>query len=202
MKFCIYLCNCTTCHPKHDEIIKDRIYEKDSDISYSACGLPYFIGEDYINRKNLVPRNAEWFKKRFDINIKTEHEVKSIDTENKTLEILNLLTGEKFTDRYDILLLATGAKAVIPEIAGFDSKNVFSLRNIKNGESIKKYITENSPKSAVIIGSGFIGIEMAENLVKRGIKVSIIEEKISKPKFSLITCNKAVFCFSFGRDLI
>ena len=153
------------------------IYEKDSDISYSACGLPYFIGEDYINRKNLVPRNAEWFKKRFDINIKTEHEVKSIDTENKTLEVLNLLTGEKFTDRYDVLLLATGAKSVIPEIAGFDSKNVFSLRNIKNGESIKKYITENSPKSAVIIGSGFIGIEMAENLVKRGIKVSIIEEK-------------------------
>lgn len=153
------------------------IYEKDSDISYSVCGLPYYIGEDYIERDNLVPRDSAWFKKRFDIDIKTGHEVKSVDSINKKIEVLNIASGETVTDSYDILVFATGAKPIIPNIKGVKNENVFALRNVKSAEMIKDYIEENEPKTAVIIGSGFIGLEMAENLVKLGIKVSIVEEK-------------------------
>ncbi len=153
------------------------IYEKDSDISYSVCGLPYYIGEDYIERDNLVPRDSAWFKKRFDIEIKTGHEVKSVNSINKKIEVLNIASGETVTDSYDILVFATGAKPIIPDIKGVKNENVFALRNVKSAEMIKDYIEENEPKTAAIIGSGFIGLEMAENLVKLGIKASIVEEK-------------------------
>jgi NADPH-dependent 2,4-dienoyl-CoA reductase/sulfur reductase-like enzyme/rhodanese-related sulfurtransferase len=151
------------------------IYERDTDISYSVCGLPYYIGEEYITRENLNPRNSEWFKKRFDIDIKTGHEVIKIDSEKKELEIKNLQTGEIFCDSYDILVLATGAVPVRAKIEGIESENIFILRNIISADKIKKYIKKYKPVSAVIIGSGFIGMELAENLVKKGIQVSVIE---------------------------
>ena len=153
------------------------IYEKDSDISYSVCGLPYYIGEEYIEREDIVPRNPEWFKKRFDIEIKTGHEVKKVDSVNKKIEILNIAENRIFIDYYDVLVFATGAKPVIPDKEWIKNPNVFSLRNVKSAEKIKEYIEVNNPKTAVIVGSGFIGLEMAENLTKLGIKVSIIENR-------------------------
>ena len=151
------------------------IYEKDADISYSVCGLPYYIGEEYISRDNLNPRNPEWFKKRFAIDIKIGHEVIGIDSDKKELEIKNLETGTIFYDHYDTLVLATGAFPIKPPIEGIDSDHVFTLRNISSGDTIKKYIENKKPSSAVIIGSGFIGMELAENLVKKGISVSVVE---------------------------
>lgn len=151
------------------------IYEKDRDISYSVCGLPYYIGEEYISRENLNPRNPEWFKKRFTIDIKIGHEVIGIDSGKQQLEIKNLETGTIFYDHYDTLVLATGAFPVKPPIEGVESENVFTLRNIISGDNIKEYIEKQKPSSAVIIGSGFIGMELAENLIKKGIQVSVVE---------------------------
>ena len=151
------------------------IYEKDQDISYSVCGLPYYIGEEYISRENLNPRNPEWFKKRFDIDIKIGHEVIGIDSDKKELEVKNLATGTIFYDHYDTLVLATGASPVKPSIEGIENENVFTLRNISSGDNIKAYIQKKNPSSAVIIGSGFIGMELAENLIKKGMQVSVVE---------------------------
>lgn len=151
------------------------IYDKDKDISYSGCGLPYYIGEDYITRDDLTPRNSAWFKKRFDIDIFTSHEVTGVDFKNKSLTVKNLATGETFTDRYDKLVIATGAASFIPQIKGIDAENVFPVRNVLNADKIKKFIAENKPEKAVIIGGGFIGLEMAENLHLHGISVTLIE---------------------------
>jgi NADPH-dependent 2,4-dienoyl-CoA reductase/sulfur reductase-like enzyme/rhodanese-related sulfurtransferase len=151
------------------------IYEKDTDISYSVCGLPYYIGEDYISRENLNPRNSEWFKKRFAIEIKTGHEVVRVDSQNKVLQIKNLVTGVIFNDHYDILVFATGAAPIRPNIEGIESENTFILRNIISADTIKEYIQKKQPASAVIVGSGFIGMEVAENLVKKGIQVAVVE---------------------------
>ena len=151
------------------------IYDMDSDISYSGCGLPYYIGEDYITREDLTPRNAAWFKKRFNIDIFTGHRVNSIYFTGKTLKVLNLATGEEFTDSYDRLVIATGASPVMPDISGIESSYVFPVRNVRNADSIKKFISGSRPDKAVIIGGGFIGLEMAENLSLQGISVTIIE---------------------------
>ena len=153
------------------------IYDMDSDISYSGCGTPYFIGEDYITREDLVPRNSLWFKKRFNIDIFTGHRVESVDVISKTLAVTNLITGGTFSDSYDKLVIATGAKSFIPSIPGIGNSNVFTLRNIQSSEKIKKFISDNKPQRALIIGGGFIGLEMCENLSRHGMSVTLIEEK-------------------------
>lgn len=151
------------------------IYEKDQDISYSVCGLPYYIGEEYIQRENLSPRNPAWFKKRFDIDIHIGHEVLSINPNEKELQVKNLQTGVILYDHYDVLVLATGAASVKPNIEGLDSKHVFTLRNIISADQVKQYIKEQQPECAVVIGSGFIGMEVTENLIKKGIQVAVVE---------------------------
>lgn len=151
------------------------IYEMDNDISYSGCGIPYYVGEDYITREDLTPRNPDWFKKRFNIDIFTRHRVIDIDVENRLLTIQNINLNETFTDRYDKLVLATGAKPYIPDIPGIKNSNVFSVRNITGADNIKNFVAENKPVKALIIGGGFIGLEMAENLSHLGISVTLVE---------------------------
>jgi len=151
------------------------IYDMDSDISYAGCGLPYYIGEDYITRDDLIPRNSAWFKKRFNIDIFTGHAVTDVDPGSKTLTVKNFQTGEIFNDKYDKLVIAAGAESFIPAIPGIKNSNVFSVRNVRNADSIKKYIMEKNPAQAVIIGGGFIGLEMAENLSLRKMSVTLIE---------------------------
>lgn len=151
------------------------IYDMDKDISYSGCGLPYYIGEDYISRDDLTPRNAAWFKKRFNIDIFTEHKVEEIDFKNRKLAITNLITGGKFNDSYDKLIIASGAVSVVPPIPGIESSNVFPVRSVRSADNIKNFIANNNPENTVIIGGGFIGLEMAENLTHKGIAVTLIE---------------------------
>jgi NADPH-dependent 2,4-dienoyl-CoA reductase/sulfur reductase-like enzyme/rhodanese-related sulfurtransferase len=160
---------------RNSEDLEIVLYDMDKDISYSGCGIPYFVGEDYISREDLTPRNSQWFKKRFNIDIFTEHKVTDIDFEKKLISVINLKTGEAFTDSYDKLVIAVGANPSIPNIEGIDSANVFPVRNVQSGERIKIFIKEKNPKSAVIIGAGFIGLEMAENLKSRGLDVTLIE---------------------------
>ena len=151
------------------------IYEKDSFISYSGCGMPYYIGGEVESADELTPRNPAFFKSKYNVDIKTLHEVMSISPNAKSIEVKNLTTGEIFTDSYDKLVIATGASAVVPPIKGTDKNNVFTLRNINDMNRIKAFINENSPKSAVIIGTGFIGLEVCENLKRIGIEVTLIE---------------------------
>ena len=155
------------------------IYEKDRDISYSACGLPYYIGQNDIERSNLTPRDECWFKTRFDMDLKTGHEVMRIDPSRKSIEVRDYHTGEIFEDFYDKLVIATGAKPMKPDIKGIDNDNVFTVRNVESADKIVGYIAKTSPKKAVIIGGGYIGLELLENLMNLGIKVVLIEREKS-----------------------
>lgn len=151
------------------------IYEKDTYISYSGCGMPYYIGGEVENGEDLTPRDPKFFKSKYNVDIKTGYEVLHVDAERKILKVQNLETSEVFEDTYDKLILATGARSVVPPIAGVKNKHVFSLRNINDMYRIKEYIDINSPKQAVIIGTGFIGLEMAENLKHLSMDVTMVE---------------------------
>lgn len=161
---------------RNNEEAEIKIYEKDSYISYSGCGMPYYIGGHIESAEKLTPRNPAFFKSKYNVEIMTRHEVLSIDPINKSLEVKNLNSGAVFFDNYDKLILATGAKSVVPPIQGVDRSNVFTLRNIIDMNKISTFIAENSPQKAVIIGTGFIGLEVCENLVDIGMNVSMVEK--------------------------
>ena len=152
------------------------IYEKDQYISYSGCGMPYFIGGEVARAEDLTPRDPAFFKNKYNIDIFTKHEVTAIHPDTKTLDVRNLSTGEVFSDQYDKLIIATGARSVMPLIPGADAANVFVLRNINDMLRINAFLLEKSPESAVIVGTGFIGLELCESLTARGIKVTMIEK--------------------------
>ncbi|KDN59331.1 FAD-dependent oxidoreductase [Exiguobacterium sp. AB2] len=151
------------------------IYDRDYDISYSGCGIPYYVGGEVESRDDLTPRDAAFFKKRYQLDVLTRHNVTAIDKDAQTIMVENLETGETFTDTYDRLVLATGASSIIPPIPGVDSDNVFPIRNIQNAETTRHFVDATSPKHATIIGAGFIGLEMAEQLKLRGVDVTVIE---------------------------
>jgi NADPH-dependent 2,4-dienoyl-CoA reductase/sulfur reductase-like enzyme/rhodanese-related sulfurtransferase len=151
------------------------IYEKDSFISYSGCGMPYYIGGEIESAEALTPRDSAYFKTNYNIDIHTLHEVLSINPKEKTLIVKNNTTGNTFTDHYDKLIIATGARPSVPPIKGVDRGNVFHLRNINDMNRIKTFIQINSPKTAAIIGTGFIGLEVCENLKGLGMEVTLIE---------------------------
>ncbi|WP_372712710.1 FAD-dependent oxidoreductase [Ilyobacter sp.] len=162
---------------RNNEECEITIYDKDSDISYSGCGLPYYIGDEAIERDVLTPRTDKWFEKRFNMKLKICHEVLSINKDKKTIVVKNLTTGKEFEDNYDKLVIATGASPIKPPIAGIEGKNVFFLRNIKSADKIVEYIAANSPKKAFIIGAGYIGLELLENLENLGIEVTVVERE-------------------------
>lgn len=162
---------------RNNEDVEIMVFDQDKDISYSICGIPYYIGREVENVDTLTPRNAEWFKKRYNVDIFTEHKVIQIDNEDKKVQVTNLQTNETRIENYDYLVLATGATPITPDV--FSSlgqiDNLFQVRNIKNAKHIHQYIEESTPKTATIIGGGFIGLEMTEQLTRRGIKVTLLQ---------------------------
>lgn len=152
------------------------IYEKDSDISYSGCGMPYFLGGEIKEMEELTPRNPEFFKSKYNVDVQTSCEVMTIDPDEKRIKIRNLGTGQVFEDRYDKLIIATGATSVIPHILGAEGDDVFMLRNISDMKRIYHFMNQRKPKKAVIIGTGFIGLELCENLKRKGIEVTLMEK--------------------------
>lgn len=152
------------------------IYEKDRDISYSGCGLPYYIGGEVEDIDELTPRDSAFFKSKYNVDVLTGHEVLKIDTNRKEITVKQLDTNKIFKDKYDKLIIATGAVPFVPHVKGINSNNVFFLRNVQDARNIKHYIDETKPHHAVIIGTGFIGFEMLENLMADGINVTIIEK--------------------------
>lgn len=161
---------------RNNENAEIVLYEKDSFISYSACSMPYYIGGEIKNIDELIPRNPMYFKDTYNVDIFTLHEVISISPDTKSITIKNLSTGEIFTDYYDKLVIATGARAAIPPIKGIDGRHVFTLRNINDMNRIKSFVDTNRPQSVVIIGTGFIGLEACENLKRLGLKVTLLEK--------------------------
>lgn len=160
---------------RNDETAEIVIYDRDRYISYSGCGMPYYIGGEVEEADSLTPRDPAFFKSKYNVDIKILHEVTKIDTFSKTIQVINLETKQKITDTYDKLIFATGASAIIPEIQGVRDKHVFSLRNIGDMENIHAYINTHQPKKAVIIGTGFIGLEVCDSLKKLGLEVVLVE---------------------------
>lgn len=161
---------------RNDETAEIIIYDADRYISYSGCGLPYYIGGIVDDIRKLTPRDPTFFRKKYRIEVKIAHRVESFDPERKILTVRNLESNEIFTDNYDILVLATGANPVRLPVPGTDLPHVFTLRNPADAIAIRRFIEENKPKTAAIIGSGFIGLEVADNLSLRGIGITVIEK--------------------------
>jgi len=158
-----------------DEKAEIIMFERGKYISYANCGLPYHVGEVIKERENLFVQTPESFGKRFDMEVRVLSEVISIDKENKSVQVKNLETGEEYTEKYDNLVLSPGAEPVVPPIQGIKNDKIFTLRNVPDTDKIKGYVDNNKPKKAVVVGAGFIGLEMAENLHHRGLQVTIVE---------------------------
>ena len=157
------------------EDLEITVLERGPFVSFANCGLPYYIGQVIKEEKRLKLMTPKRFLDRFNINIKIDHEVKSIDKSNKKITVQNLLNGNTIILDYDYLILSPGAAPIVPPFAGINDVPVFTLRNIPDSNKIKQHIENNSIKHATVIGGGFIGLEMAENLRHRGIKVKIVE---------------------------
>lgn len=151
------------------------IIERGEYVSFANCGLPYYIGGAITQREALTLQTPESFKARFNIDVRVKHEAIAIDPASKEITIQNIDTSETYTESYDNLILSPGAEPIRPNINGMDSGIVFTLRNIPDTLKIKAYIKSEKPKHAVVVGGGYIGVEMAENLKEAGLKVSIVE---------------------------
>ena len=159
---------------EHDEII---MFQNDEYISFANCGMPYYIGGVIDKREKLLVQTAAGMEKRYDLDIRNLTEVTKIDREKNTVTAKDLATGEVYEEDFDKLILSPGAEAIKPNIKGIDeAENAFVLRSMSDTDEIKKFLTESKPKSALIVGGGFIGIEMAENLTEAGTEVTIVEK--------------------------
>ena len=158
-----------------DEKAEIIILERGEYVSFANCGLPYYIGGVITDRGDLTLQTPQSFKARFNIDVRVLNEAVKVSPDAKTVTVKNLRTGETYEESYDNLILSMGAEPIRPNIDGADGSNVFTLRNIPDTLRIKNYIDTAKPRSAVVIGGGYIGVEMAENLVEAGLKVAIVE---------------------------
>lgn len=163
---------------RNTETAEIVVYDQGKDISYSVCGIPYHIGGEVEELSVLAPRNAAWFKKRYNVSVFTEHKVTKVDQANKQLEVTDLVSGEKKLENYDVLVFATGASPFTPP--PFNQKeydNVFQVRTIQDARDIVAYSAKkfNKPKKVLIIGAGFIGLEMTEQLKHKGLDVTVVQ---------------------------
>ena len=158
-----------------DENAEIIMFERGEYISFANCGLPYYIGGEIKNRASLTLQTPESFHARFRVDVRAMSEAVAIDREAKTVTVKNLRTGETYAEGYDALILSPGAEPVRPNIPGMDADRVFTLRNIPDTYKIADFIQNSKPKSAVVCGGGFIGVEMAENLINAGLAVTLAE---------------------------
>ncbi|MBR6745604.1 MAG: FAD-dependent oxidoreductase [Clostridia bacterium] len=166
-----------------DEQAEIAVFERTGYISYANCGLPYYIGDVITDPEDLTLQTPESFFTRFRVHIKTFHEVIAINTERKTVSVKNLENGTVFEESYDKLILAPGAKPAQPRLPGVEMDKLFTLRTVEDTLRIKNYIQKYKPKSAVLAGGGFIGLELAENLRESGMDVTVVQrpKQLMKP---------------------
>lgn len=160
---------------RNDEHARIILLEKGEYISYANCGLPYYVGNVIKEKSDLLLQTKKGFTQRFNVDIRLNNEVLSIDTSAKSVTVLDHDTGKTYQETYNKLVLSPGASPIRPRLPGADMAHVFTLRTIPDTLHIREFIETVHPRSAVIIGGGFIGVEMAENLREQGIKVSIVE---------------------------
>ncbi len=158
-----------------DETAQIIMFERGEYISFANCGLPYYIGGEITEKSSLTLQTPQSFNARFNVDVRIFSEVISIDKEAKTVTVKNTNTGDSYIESYDKLILSMGAEPIKPNIEGVNSDKVFTLRNIPDTYKITDYIKNNKPKSAVVVGGGYIGVEMAENLHSAGLGVTIVE---------------------------
>lgn len=159
-----------------DEKAEIIIFERSGYVSYANCGLPYYIGGEISDKEDLFLQTPEGFWSRFKIDVRTLHEVTKINRDRKTVTVLDKISGNVFEERYDKLILSPGAKPVMPDFCKGNCSNIFTLRTVEDTLKIREFTDNNPIKTAVIIGGGFIGLEMAENLKNRGIDVTVIQK--------------------------
>ncbi len=155
-----------------DEII---MFEKGRDVSFSNCSLPYRLSGEVANTQDLIMMNPELFKSQYNIDARVHSEVISIDRANKEVEVKNVLDGSSYKESYDKLILSPGAKPVVPSLPGIEKANVFTLRNVVDIDKLHTFIESKKPSRVTVIGGGFIGIEVMENLVVAGYKVTLVQ---------------------------
>lgn len=160
---------------RNDEKAQIILFERGEYVSYANCGLPYYIGGTIKERNKLFVQTVKGFVSRFRIDIRTRQEVTRILPGTKQVEVKNLQSGEVYTESYDKLVLSPGAEPLRPRIDGIDSPKIFTLRNVPDTDAIKGFLQQMKPKKAVVVGGGFIGLEMAENLHEAGVQVTVIE---------------------------
>ena len=173
-----------------DENAEIIIFERSGFISYANCGLPYYIGGVIEDEQDLTLQTPESFFRRFKIVAKVNHEVTDIDTKNKTVSVTDLKTGTSFTETYDKLILSPGAKPVLPDFYA-ENERVFTLRTVEDTLKIRAFIEQKQPQTAVVIGGGFIGLEMAENLMHLGVKTAVVQR--SNHLLPTVDCDMASF---------
>ncbi len=151
------------------------VFERGPYVSFANCGLPYYVGDVITDERSLLVATPELFKRRFNIEVRLQSEVRAVDRAKQEIEVRNVLTGEVSRERYDALVLAPGSAPIRPPLPGIDLPGIFTLRTIPDSHQMKQWITERKVERAVVVGGGFIGLETTENLVRRGISVTIVE---------------------------
>jgi len=169
---------------RDDPTMEITIITQEEYISYAGCGLAYYLGGVVDEREKLFARSPEIFREKHNINVLLNHRAERINSYDRTVKVVDLLSGETITMPYDRLLIATGASPIIPLIEGIDSQGIFTLHTIPDADNIINYINNGNVRDACIVGGGYIGVEAAENLVLRGISCTLFEiEKHLMPKF-------------------
>ena len=158
-----------------DEKAEIIVLERSGYVSYANCGLPYYIGGTILGEEDLTLQTPESFKKRFNIDVRVRHEALAIHPGQKSVTVRRLSDGAVYEESYDKLILSPGAKPVRPNLPGIDHEKIFTLRSVEDTFRIHEFVKENAPKTAVVIGGGFIGLEMAENLTRLGLAATVVE---------------------------
>ena len=158
-----------------DEHAQITVFERSGYISYANCGLPYYIGGVIEDKEELTLQTPESIWNRFRIDMKVHHEVTDINAVKKTVTVYNLDTGKVYEESYDKLILSPGAKPVMPNLPGIENEKIFTLRTVEDTLKIRSFVEEKKPKTAVMVGGGFIGLEVAENLCDLGVKVTVVQ---------------------------
>jgi len=158
-----------------DEFSEIVLFERGEHVSYAHCGLPYYIGGVIQDRESLLASTPERFKNRYRVDVRIRTEVRRILRDEKAVEVVELDTGRVYRERYDKLILSPGSSPIVPPIEGVDLDGIFTLRNLSDADRIVSFITERNPQRALVVGAGFIGLELVENLRHRGMEVTLVE---------------------------
>jgi len=158
-----------------DESAEIIMLEKGPYVSFANCGLPYHIGGTIQDRDQLLVITPKDLKDLLNVEARINSEVLSVDRQNKTVTVKDLTAGREYQENYDKLVLATGAVPIIPPLPGVDLPGVYVLHNIPEMDAIENYLADKSPKRVVVVGGGYVGLEIAENLADKGLQVSVVE---------------------------